>query len=250
MELVEGDAPRSPMPLATALHYARQIADALDAAHEKSIVHRDLKPANIKIRGDGTVKVLDFGLAKIVSTDSSDGSQAHLSDSPTMPTGMTQAGMILGTAAYMSPEQARGKPVDKRDFHRAVARPRGSPATTPCQTSGVRLDTALTVAGSPTVGRVGTVRGLCATDSYDDGDRHRTLARLERRWRGAGVVAGWARALVPNAWPDHGGWLQRHRQCLRRKQAARLGVGRAVDRWIRCRTGRQTRGRVDADRGT
>ena len=114
MELVDGEAPRGPMPLATALHYARQIADALDAAHEKGIVHRDLKPANIKIRDDGTVKVLDFGLAKIVSTDSAEDSRAHLSHSPTMPIGMTQVGMILGTAAYMAPEQARGKPVDKR----------------------------------------------------------------------------------------------------------------------------------------
>ena len=93
MELVDGEAPRGPMPLETALHYARQIVDALDAAHEKGIVHRDLKPANIKIRGDGTVKVLDFGLAKIVSTESVDEGRVHLSHSPTMPIGMTQATM-------------------------------------------------------------------------------------------------------------------------------------------------------------
>ena len=114
MELVEGDAPNGPLPLATALHYARQIADALDAAHQKGVVHRDLKPANIKITSDGTVKILDFGLAKMISPDSGEPMGEILLNSPTMPIGATQAGMILGTAAYMAPEQARGKPVDKR----------------------------------------------------------------------------------------------------------------------------------------
>ena len=89
-----------------ALAIARQIADALDAAHLAGIVHRDLKPANIKLRNDGTVKVLDFGLAKAI--DRADGNSA---DSPTITTpAMTQAGVIMGTAAYMSPEQARGRP--------------------------------------------------------------------------------------------------------------------------------------------
>ena len=114
MELVEGDAPNGPLPLDTVLHYARQIADALDAAHQKGIVHRDLKPANIKVTSDGTVKVLDFGLAKMVAPEVVDPLSKNLSDSPTIPVGATQAGMILGTAAYMAPEQARGKPVDKR----------------------------------------------------------------------------------------------------------------------------------------
>ncbi len=105
MELIEGESPQGPLPLEEALRIARQIADALEAAHEKGIVHRDLKPANIKVRPDGTVKVLDFGLAKSAEP-------AELtSDSPTM---LSAAGMILGTAAYMSPEQARGKVVDKR----------------------------------------------------------------------------------------------------------------------------------------
>jgi serine/threonine-protein kinase len=113
MELVEGEAPKGPLPLHTALDYARQIADALDAAHEKGIVHRDLKPDNIKVRSDGTVKVLDFGLAKIVEPESAEMIHQNLSHSPTA-MAATHAGMILGTAAYMAPEQARGKPVDKR----------------------------------------------------------------------------------------------------------------------------------------
>ena len=97
------------MPLEQVLPIASQIADALSEAHEKGIVHRDLKPANIKIKADGTVKVLDFGLAKI------GGAPAALSeDSPTISMAATQAGVVLGTAAYMSPEQARGKAVDAR----------------------------------------------------------------------------------------------------------------------------------------
>jgi serine/threonine protein kinase len=110
MELVEGDAPQGPLPLETALNYARQIADALAAAHEKGIVHRDLKPANIKIKPDGQVKVLDFGLAKVGWTNSA----PDLQNSPTLSLAATQAGMILGTAGYMAPEQAKGRSVDKR----------------------------------------------------------------------------------------------------------------------------------------
>ena len=103
-----------PIPLADALPIARQIADALEAAHEQGIVHRDLKPANIKVRDDGTVKVLDFGLAKGDGARGGWSSDAA-SQSPTLTSpAMTQMGMILGTAAYMAPEQARGKAVDKR----------------------------------------------------------------------------------------------------------------------------------------
>ena len=118
MELVEGEdlsqrIARGAIPFDEALPIARQIADALEAAHEQGIIHRDLKPANIKVRSDGTVKVLDFGLAKAMEPAA--GSSPNLSMSPTITTpAMTQAGMILGTAAYMSPEQARGKTVDKR----------------------------------------------------------------------------------------------------------------------------------------
>jgi serine/threonine protein kinase len=112
MEYIEGTTlaeriKEGPIPLEEALAIAKQIADALEAAHEKSIVHRDLKPANVKIRPDGSVKVLDFGLAKAGEA------QEVTADSPTMMLG-TQAGLILGTAGYMSPEQARGKEVDKR----------------------------------------------------------------------------------------------------------------------------------------
>jgi eukaryotic-like serine/threonine-protein kinase len=116
MELVEGEdlsqrVARGAIPLDEALPIAKQIAEALEAAHEQNIIHRDLKPANIKVRDDGTVKVLDFGLAKAMEPASS----GDVSHSPTITSpAMTQAGVILGTAAYMSPEQARGKPVDRR----------------------------------------------------------------------------------------------------------------------------------------
>jgi Tol biopolymer transport system component len=116
MELVEGPtlADRiagGPLPVDEALPIARQIADALEAAHAAGIIHRDLKPANIKVRSDGTVKVLDFGLAKALDPVAGSGDVAN---SPTLTFAATQAGVILGTAAYMSPEQIRGKAVDKR----------------------------------------------------------------------------------------------------------------------------------------
>ena len=111
MEYIEGKSPQGPLPLDDALSIAVQIRDALDHAHEKGVVHRDLKPANIKIKPDGTVKVLDFGLAKVAPASAGESDAAN---SPTLMIGMTEAGMILGTAAYMSPEQARGKSVDKR----------------------------------------------------------------------------------------------------------------------------------------
>jgi serine/threonine protein kinase len=110
MELVPGGPPRGPLPLETALNYAKQIADALEAAHEKGVTHRDLKPANIMITPEGVVKVLDFGLASIPSREGG----GDPTNSPTMTMAATQAGMIMGTAAYMSPEQAAGKVVDKR----------------------------------------------------------------------------------------------------------------------------------------
>jgi eukaryotic-like serine/threonine-protein kinase len=109
-----GGGARSALPLAEALAFAAQIVEALDAAHERGIVHRDLKPANIKITDEGRVKVLDFGLAKAMNPDVSGSSPVNLSLSPTLTIGATSTGVILGTAAYMSPEQARGRNVDKR----------------------------------------------------------------------------------------------------------------------------------------
>jgi len=116
LELVEGEdlaarLKRGPIPVEEARELARQIAEALEEAHEKGIVHRDLKPANIMITPDGNIKVLDFGLAKALAKDESP--TADLSQSPTM-TRVSAAGVILGTAAYMSPEQASAKAVDKR----------------------------------------------------------------------------------------------------------------------------------------
>ncbi len=109
MELVEGETLRGPIPLKELLPIARQIAEALEAAHDKGIIHRDLKPPNIKLTPDGVVKVLDFGLAKSVERSTISGA-----DAPTLSICATEVGMILGTAAYMSPEQAAGKPVDRR----------------------------------------------------------------------------------------------------------------------------------------
>ena len=115
LELVEGPTladriAQGPIPVDEALPIAKQIAEALEAAHEAGVIHRDLKPANIKVKDDGTVKVLDFGLAKALDTTP----QGDPSQSPTLTAAATQMGVIMGTAAYMSPEQAAGKTVDRR----------------------------------------------------------------------------------------------------------------------------------------
>ena len=117
MELVEGedlsrDIARGAIPVAEALPIAKQIAEALEAAHEQGIMHRDLKPANVKVREDGTVKVLDFGLAKAL--EPALGQDQDAMTSPTLTARATQQGLIIGTAAYMAPEQARGRAVDRR----------------------------------------------------------------------------------------------------------------------------------------
>jgi serine/threonine protein kinase len=119
LELVEGDtlaqriaARKTGLPVKEAIEIARQIADALDAAHEKGIVHRDLKPANVKITPQGVVKVLDFGLAKLEAGIGDSG--VAVTEAPTITVNDTREGLIVGTAAYMSPEQARGQAIDKR----------------------------------------------------------------------------------------------------------------------------------------
>ena len=119
LELVEGPTlaeriAEGPIPVEEAIAIARQIAEALEAGHEAGVIHRDLKPANVKVKEDGGVKVLDYGLAKALEGDTPTGTASELSQSPTLTRHGTQVGVILGTAAYMSPEQARGKPVDRR----------------------------------------------------------------------------------------------------------------------------------------
>jgi eukaryotic-like serine/threonine-protein kinase len=119
MELVEGEdlsvrLARGPMPLSEALPVAKQVADAVEAAHDQGIIHRDLKPANIKLRPDGTVKVLDFGLARAMTAGSDSAAGVNAQSSPTFTAHGTLMGMIVGTAAYMAPEQARGRAVDRR----------------------------------------------------------------------------------------------------------------------------------------
>ena len=129
MELVEGDdlsqrIARGAIPIDDALPIAKQIAEALEAAHEQGIIHRDLKPANIKVRADGTVKVLDFGLAKAMEPAGRDRRRARRSRRRITTPAMTQAGMILGTAAYMSPEQATGQ--DRRQARGHLGLRRGA----------------------------------------------------------------------------------------------------------------------------
>jgi serine/threonine-protein kinase len=119
MELVEGPTladriAEAPLPIEEALLIAKEIAAALEVAHERGIIHRDLKPANVKVRSDGTVKILDFGLAKALEPAGAVAPSVTQTPTITSPAMMTGVGALLGTAAYMSPEQARGKPVDKR----------------------------------------------------------------------------------------------------------------------------------------
>ncbi|HEY7186882.1 MAG TPA: serine/threonine-protein kinase, partial [Vicinamibacterales bacterium] len=114
MELVDGAMLVGPVAIEDALRIAKQIAEAIEYAHDRGIIHRDLKPANIKVTPDGTVKVLDFGLAKAMDDVSDTAIAVAGSMSPTLSLGATYAGVIMGTAAYMAPEQAKGRPADRR----------------------------------------------------------------------------------------------------------------------------------------
>ena len=135
LELVEGPTladsiAKGPIPVDEALAIAKQIAEALEAAHEAGVIHRDLKPANVKLRPDGAVKVLDFGLAKALQPDP----EGDPSQSPTLTAAATRAGIIMGTAAYMAPEQAKGKVADRRvESYRVSRRPNSlNQATSAC----------------------------------------------------------------------------------------------------------------------
>src|SRR5271154_6716789 len=112
MELVEGETLPCPVPVETAIAYAKQMVEAIEYAHDRGVIHRDLKPANIKVTAEGIVKILDFGLAKALDERATAGEDPM--NSPTLSMGATAAGVILGTAAYMSPEQAVGKSADRR----------------------------------------------------------------------------------------------------------------------------------------
>ena len=127
LELVEGPTladriQQGAIPVVEAIAIAEQIADALEAGHEAGVIHRDLKPANVKVQEDGTVKVLDYGLAKVLEAETVTTGDAELSQSPTLTRQGTQVGVILGTAAYMSPEQAKGKRVGPTYGHLGVRR--------------------------------------------------------------------------------------------------------------------------------
>ena len=203
MELVERETladriagtDRRGIPLDEALSIARQIADAVEAAHDRGIVHRDLKPANVKIRPDGMVKVLDFGLAKALQR----GDAPDLANSPTF-TGLgTQAGVILGTAAYMAPEQATGKPVDKRTDIWAfgcvllarsagprigTARHGGARLVSRCNDDGARLDRRQ---DSKDRCNAGTAARCLGSSRYASRDRARLAGRRHHR----GSLAQW-----------------------------------------------------------
>jgi serine/threonine protein kinase len=189
MELVEGPTladriAQAPIPVDEALPIAKQIAEALEAAHEQGIIHRDLKPANIKVRPDGTVKVLDFGLAKTLEPVTA---RADATASPTItsPALMTGAGILLGTAAYMSPEQARGKAVES-----GAISGRSGVCFTRCLPASRRLVARMSQAGL----RIRRVRALGNLRAPVPECRGRTLASFVGRRHS--TVVGTQRARV------------------------------------------------------
>ena len=234
IELVEGESPKGPLPFPTALDYARQIALALDAAHERGIVHRDLKPTNIKVRSDGTVKVLDFGLAKIGTEEPEAPDPAN---SPTISVKGTQAGMIMGTAAsiafaigstWMAERRRARRCRGSRDLG-AVAR-RAAPGARAVhharRQSGVGR-----VPRAPHRPHVQHADHLAGRDAID--------IRGERFWRSS-------KAVLPTAGPidDHGD--RRHRRCDQSVLLSRRSVGGVPGRAWENRQGRGRRWCRDA----
>jgi len=217
MELVDGEdlsqrIARGALPVAEALPIARQIADALEAAHERGIIHRDLKPANIKVRDDGTVKVLDFGLAKAL--DATGGSNPDLMNSPTFTSPAvagTMQGTILGTASYMAPEQAKGYAVDKRADIWAFgcvlyemltgARPFGGQTVAETIAAVIRADADMAAVDRVAPPRIRRVIDLCLRKDprarlRDIGDARHILDERDDD-RQPGPAAGRIRALLP-----------------------------------------------------
>ena len=192
---------QGPIPINEALTIARQIAEALEAAHEQGIIHRDLKPANIKVRTDGTVKVLDFGLAKALDPTSAGTADVTASPTITSPALMTGVGVILGTAAYMSPEQARGQAIDKphrhlgvrlcavRDDHRSHGVPRRDDFRHDRSGPGAiaRLDRA---AAGNAAARAARARALSRKGSEAPLARHRRRTHRARRRGGVATADG------------------------------------------------------------
>ena len=247
MELVDGEdlsqrLARGPISIEEALPIARQIALALEAAHEQGIVHRDLKPANVRVKPDGTVKVLDFGLAKAGVATGAPGTD--LMNSPTITSPMTMQGTILGTAAYMAPEQARGQVVDRRADIWAFGcvlyemltghRPFDGSSVTDVLAAVVKSDPDWRALPADTPGAVRRVLRRCLTRDRGERLQHIGDARLE-------LLAGpepdaIAPATVRAVWPEPGGddeWLG----CCARGHRVRAVVGQRSRRVARDATG-------------
>jgi Tol biopolymer transport system component/predicted Ser/Thr protein kinase len=225
MEFVDGEdlsqriARAGAIPIDEALPIARQIAEALEAAHEQGIIHRDLKPANVKVRPDGTVKVLDFGLAKaLASPDGTQGfSPASIENSPTLtsPFQMSQLGAILGTAAYMAPEQAKGKPVDKRGdiwafgcvLYEMLTGRRLFAGETPSELLAAVIMTEPDLAGLPSGTPTPVTHIIRRCLERDPRQRLRDIGEARVGLSDGGIAAARAQAATPAAAPPRRRWL-------------------------------------------